>query len=57
MSKTVKKYRHKGGIITELDLQEEKIKAEKMLKIQKAKKQGRFIKISEQPQTWVMEMS
>ena len=46
MSKTVKKYRHKGGIITELDLQEEKIKAEKMLKIQKAKKQGRYCPMS-----------
>lgn len=55
MSKTVKKYTQKPGIITNLDLLEERIKAENMLKIQKQKNQGRFIKISNTPQTWVMQ--
>ena len=55
MSKTEKKFTQKPGIITRLDLLEEKIKAENMLKIQKAKKHGRMIKTSSTPNTWVME--
>lgn len=55
MSKTVKKFTQKPGIITSLDLLEERIKAENMLKVQKAKKKGRMIKISSTPNTWIEE--
>ena len=55
MSKTIKKFTQKPGIITSLDLLEERIKAENMLKVQKAKKQGRLIKTSSTPNTWVMQ--